>query len=861
MDCKVSKIKQSKFINKLKTVQSLLYCIWWPSQPDYVKIGYGNIHRPSSSSYTTPFGSNGKLRVWIPDIPLSTNSMFPIEQQLHKWIKSNYSENSECGKEVYNIQFETACAYITRYIKKEIQSDFQTFETTISEYKKLSKQYQARDYIIISSEELLDIEMKCDHCHKPLRDKAYRCLAYISGEPSETTVLILGSTCIKNYRQNTICMKEITENEPETKDEIKQQNIDDFVDTCIFNSKSLMKKEGKNQTENQYICNSESGNEDEIEDNIEDDIPKDVLSYHKEKICRYITKCIFKDFFDKDNKKFNINIDCNFIETHNLSCINFITIYGLISNCKYFELSDLTETGFAITIIHYAYDKESISNYFKQYRNRQILPCPNITKLEHKLTDKQLEYLTNDVPYILGFAGSGKSRIMKAIMNYIPLRILYLTPTYQALDSGLNDVILRDTIKVRVIDSVYMNKEMILPSILEFEPQIILVDEFAMMNIFHLYKLKRICEQFNPILKMFGDPYQLPPIRFPDESQHIIKTISEHSNRLEDILRQNEPIVNNYLSINRSNINPEVEYFNKTVYNETEIIRHYSDEPDGINHEYKGYRFLAYTNQTVNDINSWIFKYKKRTSCNRCLLSIQIGKRRFCDNCIHQFVFIFDNNLKCNSKAGEEIMRYQDGNILDNYKNETNIFYNGQAVRIERNGNEMFNETLSETFNIFKVGNKSKVLLRKEHLSSLSLKLYYAQTIHKSQGQSIDKVFIVIDKREIESSAIYTAITRAKNYSKLKIAKALDYYIVIPNRFDSIGQFGTLTEDFDIEEQYNKVILRLKDGIDIDNYRNICNICKIHREPKSSRNFVIRNKIAENIQILKKHKNNGYIQN
>ena len=33
--------------------------------------------------------------------------------------------------------------------------------------------------------------------------------------------------------------------------------------------------------------------------------------------------------------------------------------------------------------------------------------------------------------------------------------------------------------------------------------------------------------------------------------------------------------------------------------------------------------------------------------------------------------------------------------------------------------------------------------------------------------------------------------------------------------------FGTLTDDFDIEEHPNKVILRLKDEIDIGNYRKI----------------------------------------
>ena len=173
---KIFKIKESQFQNMLETVESLLYCIWWPSQPDYVKIGYGNIHRPSSSSYTTPFGSNVVLKVWLPSVPFSKTKMFSIEQDLHKKLRNNIDSPQEGGTEVYNISFKRAYFNINQYITTEVQCDFKTFITTISEYKTMIKPYLSRDYIIISIEDLLEIETKCDHCHKPIK-KAHKCLA------------------------------------------------------------------------------------------------------------------------------------------------------------------------------------------------------------------------------------------------------------------------------------------------------------------------------------------------------------------------------------------------------------------------------------------------------------------------------------------------------------------------------------------------------------------------------------------------------------------------------------------------------------------------------------------------------------
>lgn len=815
----IYEIQANEFQNTLKRVESLLYCIWWPSQPDYVKIGYGNIHRPSSSSYTTPFGSNGHVKIWLPIIPISKNRMFSIEHQFHIWMKENIDSSQEGGIEVYNIPFDQACNLLQQYIITEIQSDFQTFITTISEYKKIIKPYLSRDYIIISVEELLDIETKCDHCHKSMKNKVYKCLAYMVGEPTDTTVLMLGSSCVKNYKQNILCVNETN------KKQRHHLDINGLVDLCMFN------KERK-QNKKELICSSDSEENDKEEaDRIELEIQAD-LFYHKEEIGKQIAKSICKEFLESEN--FNIQIDCNFIDYYNLSCINFPIIYGLISNCKYFQLSPLTETGFVVQITHDAYDKEKISAYFKEYRNSEVLSYLHDGFLE----DDQKNRLLETIPYIVGFPGTGKSRIMqKIMMDNTDKRILYLTPTYQALESGRTNIP-KNRVRSRVIDSIYMTNTFILPSITKFQPEIILVDEFAMMNIFHLYKLMKLCMEFNPILKMFGDPYQLPPIQFPIESQYIIKSMYDQCIPLRSILRQRDGSgINTYLSTNRSNINPDYHLFNKTVYNQPEIINCYNN----------GYRFLSYTNDTVNEINSWICNYKKRTSCPYCISSIQIGKVKYCENCINQFKFIFNSNLKCNSIQGEKILKYQDIDIGNQYKNQPNLFYNGESIEIR--SNDLFFDILKCKGAIYQKALK----IRKEDISSLSLKLFYAQTIHKSQGQSIDNVFIVVDKREIESSAIYTAITRARSYLSLKIAKKIDHYTIIPNGFDSIDTGGVIEQDFNIEIYPNKLVLRLKDGIDLANYRQFFKGNKIHTIPSDSRSWVIWNNISENKQKLIEH--------
>ena len=831
----IFKIKESQFQNILETVESLLYCIWWPSQPDYVKIGYGNIHRPSSSSYTTPFGSNGVLKVWLPSVPFSKTKMFSIEQDLHKKLRNNIDSLQEGGTEVYNISFKRAYFNINQYITTEIKSDFKTFITTISEYKTMIKTYLSRDYIITSVEELLDKETKCDHCHKSIRNKAYKCLAYIEGEPTDTTILMLGSTCIKNYKQNVICIRE--------KNAKNRLGINNIVDLLMFNSSFLRKTYEKKKIKKEFVCSSDLEEEDDKEEDDKTELEhQSDLVYHKEEIGKQIVKFICKDFFKTEN--FNIKIDSNFIEFYELSFLNFTAIYGLISNCKYFQLSPLTETGFAVKIDHYAYDKQSISAYFKEYRNSEVLSYFEPSNLN----EEQEERLLDTNPYIVGFPGTGKSYIMQRIMmDNNDKRILYLTPTYQALESGKSKIsqIVGHKIISRVIDNIYMTDTFILPFIKKFRPEIILVDEFAMLNIFHLYKIKKLCIEFNPILKMFGDPYQLPPIQFSSESQYIIKSIFEQSVPLIEIRRQKDDKlsrpINIYLSQNRSNINPDCELFNKAVYSQTEIIDCYNNE----------YRFLAYTNDTVNEMNSWIYNYKKRTSCQFCLSTIQIGKHIYCENCINQFKFIFDSNLKCNSYEGNKILKYQTTEIANKYKKQPNIFYNGESITIR------VNSAYSELFDIIKEKGGNTLTIKKEDLSSLSLKLFYAQTIHKSQGQSIDKVFIVIDKREIESSAIYTAITRTKDYSCLKIAQKIDNYTIIPNGFDNINTDNNIEsiieKDFYIENHPNKLVLRLKDEIDIDNYRQFFKNNKIHTLPSYTRSWVIRNSILENKQKLIEH--------
>lgn len=864
-----------------------LYCIRWSSQPRYVKVGYGNKYRLCSSSYSTPFGSDGQVKIWIPKQDIDKTSMHSIEQQLHLFLieTKRCTRGNKGGREVYKIEFAMICFYIEEFIENQMTMQYEKFETTISNYKKNFKP-KAEDYIVFAYNLLSNVNnINCIFCNRRCSNHIYECLCLCDNEKTE---IYVGSTCFKklnhtyiktstvtvsNYKLNKIINPQF-ENEQE---EQKQLPIlisslidkDDVIDCYI------KRIENNGSKEKSYI---EKTHMNHIE------------AYLMNNICHYI-------FINNYDKTFKITIDNKFIEQYNLTDIlNIFTIYGLLYNSKskYIILYplNLELQKFEIDFNHPKVNSTYITNYFSEYRNDHIFNYIETTDEVQKLTLEQVKSLESTIPYISGFPGTGKSRICKYIVEKNrDKKILIITPTYstrQSLAGEFESGEYNNILPV-VIASIY-DKKLIID---KFNPDIILVDEYGMIDIIGWYKIMNICDTFNrPILKIFGDPYQLPPIDFVDETRPIIKQMYTISNKLTFNFRSiNCPDQYNYLIENKAqyNINDIKSMFEVVPYNKETIL------------SLRSYILLAGRNTSVNKINQIVYDSIK-VDCIYCPTEptrnqIHLTNKYnityiFCDKCINKYEFIITSNINCTkSKKKNEILlphgkmhsQYQykiypkepnnRGDLYSYYsENREKIFYNGEMIKIKL-GTKHFNKKYYDITTRTITGIKTVVVFDIESLFKKCINLPYAQTIHKSQGQTIEKVAIIMDSTNIMSSLLYTAFTRARDLKSIKILFPDNIQVSITrNDFDDIInesikctncnsicklkitsfnssypnrnywgclyskicgggivkwledeseskvendidlQLKTLKIDFDIEEQIDKLVIKLKEG-------------------------------------------------
>ena len=787
----IAEISENEFKSKLEnSYPYYLYCIRWPSQPRYVKVGYGNKYRPCSSSYSTPFGSDGHIKIWIPEEDIDKSVMFSIEQQLHSFLKKRCSRGNRGGREVYKIEFDLASSYIEEFIiENQIGTLYKKFETMISTYKKNFKP-KAEDYTVFAYNLLLNVNKSCVFCNRKCSNQIYECLCLNDNEKTE---IYVGSTCFKKLNHTYLKNSTVTASNyklnkilnPQFENEIEEEKIQPILNTAFITKDDVVdcyieKIENNTRKEKSYI---EKTHMNHIE------------AYLMNNICHYI-------FNNNYNKTFELIINHKFVEQYKLTnIINIITIYGLLCNSKYIILGplDLQKNQFEIKFIHPKLNSTYITTYFSEYKNEFIFNYFQTNQQVQNLNSEQIKSLESNIPYISGFPGTGKSRICKYIIEQnSDKKILIITPTYstrQSLAGEFENGEYTNILPV-VIASIY-DKKLIIN---QFNPDILLVDEYGMIDIIGWYKIMNICETFRPTLKVFGDPYQLPPIDFQAESQSIIKQLYTISNKLKFNFRStNCPEQYNYLIENK------LQYNIFDIQSKFEVVPYNNETILSLSE--KEYSFLASTNKYVNKINQIRYDSLK-ADCAYCILTrtenqIHITNKQnitytFCDKCINRYHFIFTSNINCIKwEQKDEIQlpneptdpQYaykiypKEGNQFCYYsKTREKIFYNGEQVEI-RLGTKEFNRK----YYVVKTWGSGKrvVVFDIESLFKNCINLAYAQTVHKSQGQTLQNVAIIMDTSRIMSSLLYTAFTRAKKLRSVKILFPEDIQISITrNEFE-----------------------------------------------------------------------------
>ncbi len=324
-----------------------------------------------------------------------------------------------------------------------------------------------------------------------------------------------------------------------------------------------------------------------------------------------------------------------------------------------------------------------------------------------KLSDEQLNCLdllsTNQVSVITGGAGTGKTTVIKAIMNsygkyYGTDHICMLAPTGKASrrikeQTGFSDC---STIhsKLRKADEyIYYNEMRKLPY------NLIIVDESSMIDILLMRDLLDAVDVGTKVI-FVGDHNQLPPVDIGEPFFDFIKDKGRVSlRRLTINFRQGE---NNGILLNADAVLNEKELMGYENF----VIRHIKEEEIG---DYVSENTVCIT--PYNELNNGINEGLKKGN-----LTFNMGDK---------VIFLRNTKEYCNGDTG----------VITGFVGASVIVKTDFGSVVEVTGSNI-----------------------------KDIALAYALTIHKTQGSEYDNVKIFIPENDnfVTQRMLYTAITRAK---------------------------------------------------------------------------------------------------
>lgn len=306
--------------------------------------------------------------------------------------------------------------------------------------------------------------------------------------------------------------------------------------------------------------------------------------------------------------------------------------------------------------------------------------------------------------------------------------------------------------------------------------ELLIVDEVSMVRVDLLMEMDRICRHFGEGSKPFGgkqvlligDPFQLPPIVDREQSQvfyQIFKSpffFSEHyfwnlnpvPIELTKIYRQNDLDFINLLNGIRTNdfTDEQLVELNKRVVNRFDFVA-------------EKFLFLGTTNAQVQSVNQGELD-KLNTALHSYEASIT-----------GRFDKDFPALQKLDLKVGAQIMFI---------KNDTNKrWFNGKTGKVKRLSEHEIEVELPEGNSVlverevwekirYEWDAKAKKVVERVDgtFTQYPLKLAWAITVHKSQGLSLERVYLDVSNAW-DFGQVYVALSRATTYTSLKLAQPI----------------------------------------------------------------------------------------
>ncbi len=403
-------------------------------------------------------------------------------------------------------------------------------------------------------------------------------------------------------------------------------------------------------------------------------------------------------------------------------------------------------------------------------------------ELELKQLSQEQEEILEEIEnsqdnfFITGKAGTGKSTLLQGLKAKTKKKFVVAAPTgVAALNVGGQTIhsLFKLSIKFQEPRDIKLSKS---SKKLLSKIEILIIDEVSMLRAdivdaidFVLKEAKESSEAFGGVqVIMFGDLYQLPPIisekeiaqYFKDKyeshyffSAHVWKETDLKLKELEHIFRQDDLEFQNMLNGFR------VRSFDSSLLNKL-------NERVTLPKNAESMLTLALTNKTVNEINE--------------------GKLDGINSQLYEYEAEISGNMEASAYPTEEILSLKVGAQVMFLKNDPEQrWVNGTIGEIEYLSSDCIEVRLGSECHEIKKSKWNKIKysydedsqkIKEDVVSSFTqypLRLAWAITVHKSQGQTLDNVIFDIERGAFAHGQTYVALSRCKNLEALFLKKPI----------------------------------------------------------------------------------------
>jgi len=318
-------------------------------------------------------------------------------------------------------------------------------------------------------------------------------------------------------------------------------------------------------------------------------------------------------------------------------------------------------------------------------------------------------------------------------------------------------------------------------------PELLVIDEFSMIDSFMFKEILEWCRRFDCRLLILGDENQLPSIGPGCNLRNILECLLFSQTKLTDIKRQTGVLMNNIKKMTTEEITRD-DFIDKTMC--LVDIDHFIDSGENDSNEinFDNLKTLIRKERFTKD-NTKFISYFKNESYLFNVINLNNNLQR---------IFNPEGELIVSKSKFKDKFKFKVGDIVIRTDND----YTGDDIKA--NGEQSIVRSydyLADMVILEKIGEKGV----EERLDIQTLytdfNLGYALTVHKSQGSQYENVVVVIDKnnRTWDKSALYTAVSRAKEHCFV-VSKEKDFITAqrsTKNLTDKISLFMKVSDTYE----------------------------------------------------------------